>query len=424
MTRINTNVPSIRAIHQLGTNQRDLEIRLHRLATGLRINSGRDDPAGLIASESLRSEIRGIQQAIENSTRAINVIATAEGALQEVSALLLEIRELITHSANEGALSEDEINANQLQIDSLLESIDRIANTTQFAGQKLLNGSYEYTVSGVNSSHLDKVTIYGASLGDGSGLPVTIEVTDSAELAQLTFAASGLGSDNVTIEVQGTKGTQVFSFAGSTHVSAMAMAINSFSHLTGVSATVTAGYSALVLNSTSYGSDAFVSVQVIDGTFTLEDPDGNTATRDTGQDASVLINGQSATVDGLTASIRGGGLDLVVTLSSSFGTTLGTTSFWVTGGGARFQLGPEVNASGQLHIGIPAVSTSHLGGAVTGYLASIRTGGANSIVSGNYTQAEEIVKAASNQVAVLRGRLGGIQRNQIETNINSPQVAL
>ena len=113
MSRINTNIASIQAIHKLSTNNSDLNVRLERLSTGLRINRGKDDPAGLIASETLRSEIKGISQAIDNSQRASNVLATAEGALNEISSLLLDIRGLITHTANEGANSQDELQADQ-----------------------------------------------------------------------------------------------------------------------------------------------------------------------------------------------------------------------------------------------------------------------------------------------------------------------
>ena len=101
MSRINTNISSIQSIHRLIANQQDLATRLERLSTGLRINRGKDDPAGLIASESLRSELVGINQAIENSSRAINVLSVADAALNEVSALLLEIRGLVNASANE-----------------------------------------------------------------------------------------------------------------------------------------------------------------------------------------------------------------------------------------------------------------------------------------------------------------------------------
>src|ERR671926_1487067 len=159
MSRINTNIASLQAIHTLNRNNDDLSTRLTRLSTGLRINSGKDAPAGLIASESLRSEIAGINQAIDNSQRAGNVINTAEGALSEVSSLLLEIQSLTNEAANTGALSPEEIKANQLQVDSILTSINRIANTTQFNGVKLLNGSLDYTTSGVSGSKLDIVNI-------------------------------------------------------------------------------------------------------------------------------------------------------------------------------------------------------------------------------------------------------------------------
>lgn len=89
MSQINTNISSLQAMNRLNKNNSDLSLRLQRLSTGLKINSGKDAPAALIASETLRSEINGINQAIDNSTRATNVINTAEGALSEVSALLL-----------------------------------------------------------------------------------------------------------------------------------------------------------------------------------------------------------------------------------------------------------------------------------------------------------------------------------------------
>jgi len=141
MSRINHNISSLQAIHRLIANQNDMSIRLERLSSGLRINRGKDDPAGLIASENLRAEMRGINAAIDNSVRANNVISTAEGALNEVSSLLLEIRGLVTTSANTGGLADKELQANQLQIDSILETVDRISNTTQFNGKKLLDGS-------------------------------------------------------------------------------------------------------------------------------------------------------------------------------------------------------------------------------------------------------------------------------------------
>ena len=162
MSRINTNISSLQAIHRLGQNQNELALRLSRLSSGLKINRGADAPAGLIASETLRSEINGIRQAIDNAQRAGNVVNTAEGALSEVNSLLLEIQALNNQAANSGALSPQEIQANQLQVDTVLNSINRIANTTQFNGQKLLNGSLDYTTSGIAVSALANTQINAA----------------------------------------------------------------------------------------------------------------------------------------------------------------------------------------------------------------------------------------------------------------------
>ena len=95
MSRINTNIASMNAITKLVANNNDLTTRLQRLSSGLRINTAKDDPAGLIASENLRSEIAGINSGIKNSIRASSVIATAEGALNEISALLIDIKGLL-----------------------------------------------------------------------------------------------------------------------------------------------------------------------------------------------------------------------------------------------------------------------------------------------------------------------------------------
>jgi flagellin len=432
MSRINTNVPAIQAKHRLAANNFDLGIRLERLSTGLRINRGRDDPAGLIASETLRSEIRGIGQAIDNSTRAMNVISTAEGALNEISALMLDMRALINHAANEGANSKDELKADQLQIDSLVEAIDRIANTTQFGGEKLINGNFGYTMSGVVAADIKNVTVFGARVPDNGSSKINVEVTQSAQTAEAVVNVNTTLADNVTLEISGIYGTEVLSLTTGSTAANIATAINEVASTTGVSATVSgaAASACILLRSRTYGESAFLSVKPIEGSVSLLDGGSLTALtagnqfRDEGVDAGVLINGQTAAVDGLLASIRSNGLDLVVDLTAARGTALGTTTFDITGGGATFQIGPEVNPNGQVSVGIPSVASSNLGNATLGYLNTIRSVGSNSVVGENYMNAEKIVVEAINQVAVIRGRLGGLQRNQIETNINSQRIAL
>jgi flagellin len=430
MSRINHNISSLQAMHRLTANQNALSTSLERLSSGMRINRGKDDPAGLIASETLRSELKGITGAITNSTRANNVISTAEGALNEVSALLLEIRELVTTSANTGALADEELDANQLQIDSLLESIDRIANTTQFNGKKLLDGSLEYTLSSVDTSDLDEVRVYGAKPPETGSLPIVVEVTNSAETAQLRFSGAGTSAANtVSIRVAGEIGSEVFSFGASTAISGMAATINSFTDVLGVSAVASASY--LYFNSTGYGEDAFVTVTSI-GTdsFSTAYNNGSTWTTpstgntDRGVDAAVHVNGQAATVDGLHAKIKNSSLDMELYLTPTFGTQLGTSLFGISGGGAVFQLSQKVSIQGQVSMGIHSVSTGTLGNNDVGFLSSIRSGGENSLVGEHAIQAQRIVDRSITQVSVMRGRLGAFQSNTVDTNINSLQVAL
>src|SRR4051812_47928877 len=208
MSRINTNIASLQAMHTLGRNQTDLNTRLPRLSTGLKINTGKDAPAGLIASETLRSEINGIHQAIDNSTRAGNVINTAEGSLSEVSSLLLEVQSLTNQAANTGALSPQEVAANQLQVDAILNSVNRISNTTQFNGVKLLNGGLDYTTSGIASAAIDVATINAAKIPDNGSINVAVQVTASAKVGTVNITTSGIGAVPTTIEIAGNEGTE------------------------------------------------------------------------------------------------------------------------------------------------------------------------------------------------------------------------
>src|SRR3972149_6686627 len=138
MTRINTNVASLRGLRSLAKSNALLDTSLTRLSTGIKINSGKDNPAGLIASEILRSQVSTIEQSIKNSNRANNVISTAESALGEVSTLLNQVRSLVQEGLNNGALSQSEIETNQAPIDQALSAINRISSNTVFAGDKLI----------------------------------------------------------------------------------------------------------------------------------------------------------------------------------------------------------------------------------------------------------------------------------------------
>ncbi len=428
MARINTNVPAMVARHQLNRSQESMRRTLERLSSGLRINRGADDPAGLIVSETLRAEIAGVGQAIDNSQRAVNVIATSEGALNEVASLLLDVKELIVEGANSGALSDAEIRANQLQVDSAVESITRIANTTTFAGKHLLNGSLDYITSGLRTSAVTALSIERAQFGTNSFIPVSIDVlvSQAAEKAQLQFINSQVTQD-VTIEIAGKDGVVTLSFMAGTSAAKIMSGVNIVSDATGVTASLLSAsnpQSGIVFQSASYGSDAFVSVKAMASSnpFTVQDALGSVRERDTGQDAVAAINGALSRGRGLELTLNTTTLDMVLTLDAAFGE--GQTSFSITEGGALFQLGSEVDTNQQASVGVQSVAASRLGNANVGFLSEIVTGGANSLVEGQFSAASDIVEEAIQQVATLRGRLGAFERNTLQTNINQLSITL
>lgn len=424
MSRINTNVASLTAQQSLAKSQQTLNQTLQRLSTGLRINSGADDPAGLIASEGLRSEMQGISQAISNSQAATNVIATGEGALNEVASLLLNIKGLVVQAANSGAMSPDEIAANQLQIDSAVASITRIANTTTFAGLHLLNGSLDYITSGVNKADIQSLQVNQANFGTNATIPVQVNVITSARPAELQFRTSAV-ANNVTIEIAGDQGVNTLTFTQGTRASAVAYAINQIADTTGVSAALlnpANDASGITFYSTDYGSKGFVSVTAQSGAFTTTDSAGNDKSRTTGRDAVATVNGALTVGDGLHIKMNNASLDMEFDLSKTMGT--GQSSFAITGGGSLFQLGPQVSSNQQVNIGIQSVAASKLGNDAVGFLNDIMTGGGSTIIAGQSRAASQIIEAAISQVAVLRGRLGAFEQNTLQTNMNSLNVAL
>jgi flagellin len=424
MARINTNVASLTAQRGLAKTQKNLSDTLQRLSTGLRINRGADDPAGLIASEGLRSEISGIGQAIDNSQRASNVISTAEGALSEVASLLLNIKDLVVEAANSGALSPEEIAANQLQVDSAVESITRISNTTTFAGLHLLNGSLDYITSGVTTSAIRALHISQANFGTNVNIPVQIEVITSARTAELQFRASAITAP-VTLEITGNEGVDVLQFTSGTTASAIAFAVNRISDATGVTAELINSanpLSGITFKSSGYGTKSFVSVRAQNGSFATVDTDGNTKARTAGEDAVATINGALTVGDGLNIKLNTTTLDLDLTLDENFG--IGSSSFAITGGGALFQLGPKVVSNQQVNIGIGSVAASSLGDNDVGFLNDLVTGGSSTLVGGQAASASRIIERAIRQVAIMRGRLGAFEKNTLQTNMNSLSVAL
>jgi flagellin len=529
MTRINTNVSSLIAQNALARTNTQLQEALTRLSTGLRINVGKDDPAGLIASEVLRSDIVSTQKAVSNSQRANQMIATADSSLGQVSAMLNDIRGLITEAANTGAMSDEQIAANQLQIDSSLEAINRIAQTTTFQGRKLLDGSLAFvTAAGAGMDTVSDLNIEQANLGATGSMAVNVDVTAAASQASLTAtvgagaaaasaqvnfadgdyitvtaAATGTAWNNVGVNVvetgsvpvgspfavydsvskqinvyvnnaadttmanintaingladfnsvytqngalnanyspgaeapavattsggteaagglaaalvfqlSGQTGSQVFNFDAGTTGTDIKNAVNLVSDATGVTADYVG--STLTFTSTGYGSKALVAVDVISEGGGGGFASSLSGTRDTGTDIAATVNGFGATGDGNTLTVNTATLSMSATVDDGSSTDF---SFNITGGGAMFQLGPDVVSNQQARIGIQSMNTGKLGGP-SGRLYEVGSGNAAALDT-DTTTAAAIVDQVVSKVTSLRGRLGAFQKTTLDTNINA-----
>jgi flagellin len=425
MSVINTNVQSLIAQNALAQNNTQLNTSLERLSTGLQINSGADNPSGLIAVESFNQNNTGLQTAISNAGEANNVAGTAEGGLSEVSNLLTQLQGLVGQAANTGGLSSDQVSADQLQVDSILNTINRIAQTTTFNGTHLLNGALAYTTSGAAVSALQNLSINSVQLPATGAVSVDVKVLGSATQASLiNSTGKGATTSTVTLQITGTLGSTQLTFLSGTTASAIAYAVNQLTTETGVKASATISTNklsstALALISSDYGSSQFVSVKTVSGNYNFN---GSKSTAD-GKDAIVTVNGSLANVQGLNVSYSSSTLDLTLDLATQLNKTTTDKSFSITGGGATFALGALVSQSNNTSIGINNVSTGSLGDFTDGYLSSIGTGGANALSSTNLDTAQNIITAAINQVSNLRGQIGAFQDFTIGSTVNALNVA-
>jgi flagellin len=186
--RIFNNIPSLNAQRILGINNDRLAQSVERISSGIRINRGADDAAGLAISEALRSDIRTLRQGVRNANDGISLINVTEGALNEQSSILIRLREL-SSQASTGTVGSVERQTIQLEFDALRLEIDRIANTTAFNGQKLVDGSLSSSVASSNQILIQ--------VGLDSGVDSRINLNEQINLTAVT--ASSLSVDTLSV---------------------------------------------------------------------------------------------------------------------------------------------------------------------------------------------------------------------------------
>jgi flagellin len=178
--RINTNVAALNAGRTLNRSTQALNQSLQRLSSGLRINSAKDDAAGLAIAENFRSEVRGLAVAQRNSQDGVSLVQTAEGALGETTNMLQRVRELAVQAAN-GTQSDDNRTAIDSEVSELLKQIDDIAFDTEFNGTKVLSGSATVTIqAGANVSQTLSISLNGASTGSLGVSDVSVSTMEGA----------------------------------------------------------------------------------------------------------------------------------------------------------------------------------------------------------------------------------------------------
>jgi flagellin len=187
--RIFNNIPSINAQRILGNNNDRLAASVERISSGIRINRASDDAAGLAISEALRSDIRTLRQAVRNANDGVSLINITEGALNEQSSILIRLREL-SSQASTGTVGSVERQTIQLEFDALRLEIDRIANTTEFNGQNLVDGSLASSVVSSNQILIQ--------VGLDSGANSRINLNEQINLTAVTASALEIGSLSVT----------------------------------------------------------------------------------------------------------------------------------------------------------------------------------------------------------------------------------
>jgi flagellin len=255
MTTINTNVMSMNAQRNLTTSAGSLATSMQRLSSGLRVNSAKDDAAGLAISERMSAQVRGLNVAARNANDGISLAQTAEGALGKVGDMLQRMRELAVQSAN-ATNSNDDRAALDAEVQQLSAEIERVADTTSFNGQKILDGSFTAKTFQVGANSGETINVASIANAQTGSLGVSTRASLNSD-AIATLDLTAIAAGDITIN-----GFDVPAIGTSTTVSdrasALVTAINSISEASGVTAFVDATSNTIQLNSAA-------DITVVDG---------------------------------------------------------------------------------------------------------------------------------------------------------------
>ena len=428
--RINTNTASLNTQRQLDKTNRAVAENMEHLSSGMKINKAADGPASLVISENMRAQVSGLNQAVENSESGISMVQTAEGALNEVNRMLVNMRQLAIHASNDGVNDDKMLQADQAELNNSLQTIDRISATTQFGTKLLLDGS-----RGAN----------GVANGDGLSFVSAGDSTNTSAVEgydvmidQVASKAKATGTTEISQEIVDSGETLVISEGGKTVNYTMVKGETAESNLNELESRIReAGLNLtlmregdgdstkIALEHTEYGSeDTFTVSSTTAGVLSKEGSVTEEAIR--GTDVKGSINGEEATGRGQvltgkdnTQNIAGLSVRYTGETPGEEGASNGTVSVFQNS--LNFQVGAN---EGQT----VAVSLRNMAS------RSLATGVDN---SSGFTSLSEIdvtsFEGAQNAIVMIdkaieqtsgeRGKLGAFQKNTLQSNLNNLRVA-
>jgi len=428
--RINHNIAAIGATRQLVQNGTDLRKSLEQLSSGMRVNRAADSPAGLIISEQMRSQIGGLNQAVDNAETGVTMVQTTEAAMSEVTGLLTKVRQLAVHAANEGANDKNMLEADQLELNNVLGSIDRISTNAQFGVKKLLDGSTGANGVGIGEG----VEFIGASPSTKASPIQGYEV----RVAQLGTRASLQGTSALTQEmidngeeITIAEGGKTMSFTtkqGQTIGQTIGLLKNELEK-SGINVELSLNEdNTLTLVHKEYGSIRGFSVSSSTaGLLSAESRKMEGATP--GQDIKGSIGGEAATgmgqvltgvegtkVDGL--AVRYNGDKVSAEDDTDPETAAGRVAVFQNS--LVFQVG--ANAGQTIAVSLVNVNTRVLGRGVDNPSAFKSLHDTDLRTAQGATDTQRLVDRALNEVTTSRARLGAFQKNSLEANLRQLRV--
>lgn len=426
---VNSNVASLNAQRNLNGATGALGRSFQRLSSGLRINSAKDDAAGLAISNRFTAQVRGLNQAVRNTNDGISLAQTAEGALQESTSVVQRIRELAVQSANDTNTASDRESL-QAEVDQLISELDRIAGTTSFNSNNILDGSFLGASFHVGANAKETINInLSDSRSTALGRQVRIDGSDGAA-STLALSAGDLTINNVDVRATVAADDSVSTSNKTGSAIAKAAAINDSANFSGVRA---------IVNQTTFTGGA-ITAQTLDSTNNIE-INGETITGFSIQDDdadNALVNAINAVADttGVVASLDadhqlvltandGRNIQVVVNGAGGAGTGLGAAaSDTVYGGSLTLQSESQIEittaANTEIALGFRSGTTAINGGGtdVFGINSDKAIGTADITTRDGANLAIDIADVALGQISSIRADLGAIQ-NRLESTVNN-----